>query len=96
MAKLVTRTKEVAIVKVLCMDLGTETPFVKEVTVPAQKDEAKLFAVVSEMVNENEGFKAVSIKEYTVETRLYGMDESFFFSHAKVLPPRSISNTVDK
>ena len=84
---MVTRTIVTTKVIVLCLDIKSEEPFNKSVTLPrTYKDEKKLLKKVEEVVNTDE-VKAVHIVDKEEVETLYGMTEQDFITNATVLDP---------
>lgn len=86
--RMVTRTVEVTVAEVMCLDVTTA-----EVTIQSFELSGK-FASNDEIlkavkkVNETETFKPVAVQKTDVNEILYGMPEIEFIKLAKVLPPR--------
>ena len=84
---MVTRTIVTTKVNVLCLDIKSEEPFNKVVTLPrTYKDEKKLLKKVEEVVNTDD-VKAVRIVDKEEVETLYGMTEQDFITNAIVLDP---------
>ena len=84
---MVTRTIVTTKVNVLCLDIKTEEPFNKVVTLPRTfKDEKKLLKKVEEVVNTDE-VKVVHIVDKEEVETLYGMTEQDFITNAIILDP---------
>lgn len=84
----VTRTILTTKASVLCLDLITQQPVVKEITLPrTYKDEAHLIKVIKAQID-NDAIKAVHIQSAEVVETLYGMTEQKFIELADILPPR--------
>ena len=84
---MVTRTIVTTKVNVLCLDIKSEEPFNKVVTLPrTYKDEKKLLKKVEEVVNTDD-VKAVRIVDKEEVETLYGMTEHYFITNAIVLDP---------
>lgn len=88
---MVTRTITTTKVNVMCLDIETGEPCNKSVVVPrTYKDDEKLLKKVKEVL-ETEILKPVYIVDKEEIETLYGMSEQEFIEHARVLPPRTVS-----
>ena len=88
---MVTRTITTTKVNVMCLDIETGEPFNKTVVVPRTfKNDEKLLKKVKEVL-ETETLKPVHIVDKEEIETLYGMTEQEFIEHARVLPPRTVS-----
>lgn len=87
----VTRTITTTKVNVMCLDIETGEPCNKSVVVPrTYKDDETLLKKVKEVL-ETETLKPVHVVSKEEIETLYGMPEQEFIEHAKVLPPRTVS-----
>lgn len=88
---MVTRTLTTTKVNVMCLDIETGEPCNKSVVVPrTYKDDETLLKKVKEVL-ETETLKPVHVVSKEEIETLYGMSEQEFIEHAKVLPPRTVS-----
>ena len=88
---MVTRTIVATKATVMCLDVQAGEPCNKAVTVPrTYKDDESLMKKVRPLL-ETETLKAVHIVDKEEIETLYGMTEQEFIEHAKVLPPRNIT-----
>ena len=82
---MVTRKIKFTTVNVLCLNVETAEPFNRVVKLPGHyNNEVKLRKVIDEKIN-TDTEKTVHIVDVTQETKLYGMTEEEFLSHAKPL-----------
>lgn len=82
---MVTRKIKFTTVNVLCLNIETAEPFNRVVKLPGHyNNEVKLRNVIDEKIN-TDTEKTVHIVDVTQETKLYGMTEEDFLSHAKPL-----------
>lgn len=87
--RMVTRTVEVSICEVMCLD--TTTAEVQYITVEIGggiTDTSALMKAVKKS-HETDNFKCVTITAVSTREILYGMPEAKFIELATVLPPRS-------
>lgn len=88
---MVTRTIITTKVNVMCLDIKRGEPCNSSVVVPrTYKDDEKLLKKVKEVL-ETKTLKPVFIVDKEEIETLYGMTEQEFIEHAKVLPPRKLS-----
>ena len=88
---MVTRTIVATKANVMCLDVQAGEPCNKVVTVPrTYKDDEALMKKVRPLL-ETETLKAVHVVDKKEIETLYGMTEQEFIEHAKVLPPRNIT-----
>lgn len=93
---MVTRTIITTKVNVMCLDVQAGEPCNKVVTVPrTYKDDEVLMKKVRPLLETNT-LKAVHIVGKEEIETLYGMPEQDFIQYAKILPPRSNSNTGEE
>ena len=86
--RMVTRTVELSVCEVMCMD--TKTAEVKICTYEiggGLTDERALMKAIKKLYETNT-FKCVAISKVTQREILYGMPESKFIELATILPPR--------
>ena len=93
--KMITRTFDVTIGEIMCVDVTTQAVKNIEFRVWGMyPDNAKLLEAVKEDY-ETDTFKVVMINNYEVGEVLMGMTEKEFIDNAKVLPPRTKQNTEE-
>lgn len=86
--RMVTRTVEVTVVKVMCVQVSTATVTNEEFRLTGKfADENAILKHLSKMVDED--LKPVAITYNATEDVLYGMLEEEFIKLAQVLPPRT-------
>lgn len=82
---MVTRKIKFTTVNVLCLNIETTEPFNRVVKLPGHyNNEVKLRKLIDKKIN-SDTEKTVHIVDVTQETKLYGMTEEDFLSHAKPL-----------
>ncbi len=84
----VTRTVNVAVCEVMCMDVATAEVQIMECEVGGGLTEEKDLMKCIRKMYETSTFKCVAIRSVRNNEILYGMPESDFIKLAKVLPPR--------
>lgn len=78
----------------MCLDIETGETCNKSVVVPrTYKDDEKLLKKVKEVL-ETDTLKPVHIVDKEEIETLYGMTEQEFIEHAKVMPPRTATETT--
>lgn len=88
---MVTRTITTTKVNVMCLDIETGEPCNMATVVPrTYKDDETLLKKVKEVL-ETETLKPVHVVSKEEIETLYGMPEQEFIEHARVLPPRTVS-----
>lgn len=88
---MVTRTITTTKVNVMCLDIETGEPCNMITVVPrTYKDDEALLKKVKEVL-ETETLKPVHVVSKEEIETLYGMSEQEFIEHAKVMPPRTVS-----
>lgn len=88
---MVTRTITTTKVNVMCLDIETGEPCNTITVVPrTYKDDEALLKKVKEVL-ETETLKPVHVVSKEEIETLYGMSEQEFIEHAKVMPPRTVS-----
>ena len=92
--RMVTRTVEEAEVKVMTLTVSTQAVGEAVYKISAPIDKAKALTYIQKTYDTPE-LKNVVITDYTVHEILYGMPEQEFISRAKVLPPRTPTNTEE-
>lgn len=91
---MVTRTIQATTVTVLCVNTIDEKTEVKDIVLPrTYKDDKSILKALANVITE-EAIKPVHVISTTVTETLYGMSETDFIHHAKVLPPRTTA-TID-
>lgn len=84
----VTRTVNVAVCEVMCMDINTaEVQIMSYEIGGGLSDEKDLMKAIRKLY-ETATFKCVAIRSVATKEILYGMPETEFIKLAKVLPPR--------
>lgn len=92
---MVTRTIKSTKAVVLLMNITTKTLEEKEVIVPrTYEKEEKLVKAINTALKDSNLKVCVVLSTETVET-LYGMSEFDFIANAKVLPPRTVTETEE-
>lgn len=91
--RMVTRTIETIEVCALCCNTEAMTMGECYLTLPGNTPESKLEKVARTVFSEMPGHRGVpaafvAIKSWRKVSELYGMPESEFMAHAKLLPPR--------
>lgn len=90
---MVTRTIVTTKAVVLCMDVNSGEPCNREVTLPrTYADDSKLLKKAKDIIEQEDGIKAVHIVSKEEVETLYGMKEQDFIANAKVLPPRTATD----
>lgn len=90
--RMVTRTVELTICEVMCMDTTTAEVKINTYEVGGGLSDHKALLKAIRKAHETETFKCVAISNTTTKEILYGMPESQFIELAQILPPRG--NTV--
>ena len=92
---MVTRTFQTTKATVLCLNIAEQKTETVEVVLPrTYKDEKATLKAVTAEVNTN-NIKAVHIVSTKIIETLYGMPETDFIAHAKVLPNRGTKKEGD-
>lgn len=86
--RMVTRTVNEVVVKVLAMDVTTCEVTKPEYTLSGEHSEETALKAIKKRY-ETETYKIVAIQEMTTKEVLLGMTEEEFLKYAKVLPPRT-------
>ena len=93
---MVTRTLTATVCEVLCCDGEAGDTIVETVSVPrTYKTDEALMKALRPLV-ETEQIKPVHIQSKKVTETLYGMTESEFMEHARVLTPRTAEETAEE
>lgn len=87
--RMVTRTVELSVCEVMCMDTNTAEVTIKTYEIGGGLTDSKTLLKAVKKLYETDTFKCVAISKVTQKEILYGMPESQFIKLAKVLPPRS-------
>lgn len=93
--QMVTRTFQTTKVKLLAVTVSTEKTEIVELVLPRTYKDNKEILKAVEKSNENPDVKYVHVVSTEVEETLYGMLESDFIKHAKILPPRSAKEEIE-
>lgn len=86
--KMVTRTISTTTATVLGLDLSTDEAVQRKVTLSGEFKTSKDLLKAIRKKCELDVFEPVKIIDSKVTEKLYGMSETEFLKHAKVLPPR--------
>lgn len=86
----VTRTVNVSVCEVMCMDIITAEVYVMSYEIGGGLTDEKDLLKSIRKSHETDTFKCVAIRSVSTKEILYGMPEADFIKLAKVLPPRSI------
>lgn len=84
----VTRTVNVSVCEVMCMDVSTAEVRIMEYEICGGLTNEKDILKAVRKLHETDTFKCVAIRSVTNKEILYGMPECDFIKLAKVLPPR--------
>lgn len=83
---MITRTFKVTVVGVLCLNIESAEPFVKEVELPrAYKNDEAILKKAHEVID-TDTVKAVSVSYSRVDEIRYGMSETDFIANSQKLP----------
>ena len=85
--RMVTRTVELSIVKVMCLNTTTAQVETVSYEIGGLTDEKAILKAVKKL-HETDTHKCVAIQSVEQKEILYGMPESEFIAHATILPPR--------
>ena len=86
--RMVTRTVELSVCEVMCMDTVTAEVKIMTYEVGGGITEEKALLKAIKKMHETDNFKCVAISKVTNKEILYGMSETEFIKLAKILPPR--------
>lgn len=86
--RMVTRTVEVSVVEVLCMDTEAMQPRVMTYKLGGTYEKERDILKALKKEYEEEGWALVKIRKIETESTLYGMPESLFIQLAEILPNR--------
>ena len=87
--RMVTRTVELTVCEVMCVDVTTAQVAIKDMTVSGKFDDDTSLIKAIKKAHETDTNKVVAIQSKSVQEVLYGMPEVEFIKLAKVLPPRT-------
>ena len=87
--RMVTRTVELTIAEVMCLDTKTAEVSIKSFEIGGGLTDEKAILKAVKKLHETDTFKCVSLQDINVQEILYGMPEVEFTKYAKVLPPRT-------
>lgn len=93
--RMVTRTVVVTVAEVMCVDVTTAEVQIKELELSGSFSDNETLLKAIKKLYENNSFKCVAVQEVTEKEVLYGMEEIEFIKLAKVLPPRSKTETEE-
>lgn len=93
--RMVTRTVVVTVVEVMCVDVTTAQVQINEIEVSGSYTDNEVLLKAIKKQHENDSFKCVAVQSATEKEVLYGMEEIEFIKLAKVLPPRSKTETEE-
>lgn len=83
---MITRTFKVTVVGVLCLNIESAEPFVKEVELPrTYKNDDAILKKAHEVID-TDTVKAVAVSYSRVDEIRYGISEIDFIAHSKKLP----------
>lgn len=86
--RMVTRTVELSVCEVMCMDTTTAEVKIKTYEIGGGLTDERAILKAIKKQHETDTFKCVAISKITNREILYGMPESKFIELATVLPPR--------
>lgn len=93
--RMVTRTVVVTVAEVMCVDVTTAQVQINELELSGSFSDNETLLKAIKKLYENDSFKCVAIQEVTEKEVLYGMEEIEFIKLAKVLPPRTKTDTEE-
>ena len=82
---MVTRTFKTSVATVLCLDVENAQPIVATAILPREYKDEKSLMKATKAALETETLKVVKVKGIEPKETLYGMPESEFIAHAKVI-----------
>ena len=85
--RMVTRTVDITVAKVMAVNLTTATVSIVEHELNGLYENDQ--KILDKINADSENVKAVAVQEINVKEVLYGMTETDFIKNAKVLPPRN-------
>lgn len=86
--RMVTRTVEVSICEVMCMDTTKAEVQIHTFEIGGGLTEEKAILKAIKKAHETDTFKCVALSKVTTKETLYGMPEDKFIELATILPPR--------
>lgn len=86
--RMVTRTVELSVCEVMCMDTTTAEVKINTYEIGGGLTDEKALLKAIKKLHETATFKCVAISKVTTREILYGMPESRFIELATILPPR--------
>ena len=87
--RMVTRTIDVTVVKVMCLNMDTMQGEVRTFEVTGLHENNDNIMKLVKKLYETDTVKPVAVVDVEIKEVLYGMTELEFIKLAKVLPPRS-------
>ena len=83
----ITRTITTTNAAVFCVNTDTDETFIKEVSLPGSyKDDTAIFKEAKKRIEaEATSIRPVYVKNYTTDSKLYGISEEDFLAHAVVI-----------
>ena len=87
--RMVTRTVELTIADVMTLDTTTADVRIIPYEIGGGLTDPVAILKAVKKLHETDTFKCVAVQSVSVKEILYGMPESDFIKHAKVLPPRT-------
>lgn len=93
--RMVTRTVVVTVVEVMCVDVTTAGVQIKELELSGSFTDNETILKALKKLYETDTFKVVAVQDVDEKEVLYGMEEIEFIKLAKVLPPRSKTETEE-
>ena len=94
--RMVTRTVEVTVAQVMCVDVSTAEVSVRNYEVSGKfADDSEVLKALKKAY-ETDSYKVVAVQNTEVKEILYGMPEIEFIRMAKVLPPRCTQGSSDE
>ena len=93
--RMVTRTVIVTVAEVMCVDVTTAEVQIKKLELSGSFVDNDTLLKAIKKAYENDTFKCVAVQEVDEKEVLYGMEEIEFIKLAKVLPPRTKTETEE-
>lgn len=87
--RMVTRTVDVTVTKVMCLNMDTMQGEVCTFEVSGLYDNSEAIIKAIKKQYETDTMKPVAVVDTEIKQVLYGMSEQDFIKLAKILPPRS-------
>ena len=91
----VTRTVEVSVCEVMCMDITTAEVVIRYYDVGGGITDRNALLKAIKREHETDNFKCVAITHVETRETLYGMPEADFIRLARVLPPRTTTKAQE-